>query len=114
MSSRRVEQSDHAVEEFWRPLAQRCGWAVSAAAQDLGSSVCKLERRCQQELGTTPHDFFHRERMTTAARLLTSGQTIKFAALTLGYSQPANFSRDFKRHHGRPSRLFAPARDSAS
>ena len=108
MASRRIDKSDRAAQEFWRQLATRAGWEASAAAQDLGISLRQLERLSQQELGTTPHDFFHRERMAAAARFLADGQPAKVVALQLGYTQPSNFSRDFKRHHGRTPSLFAP------
>lgn len=67
-----------------------------------------MERLCQQDLGCTPREWFQRERMVTAARLLAAGHSVKTVALELNYTRPANFSRDFKRHHGRIARTFIP------
>lgn len=108
MSSRRISSAGRAAREFWRPLARQAGWDVSLAAQHHGVSVRQLERLCQRDLGCTPREWFQRERMVLAAELLAARQSIKIVAGQLGYSQPANFSRDFKRHFGRPPRAFAP------
>lgn len=108
MSSRHIANAAPAARDYWRLLAERSGWRVSTAAQLLGISVRKLERLCQEQLGAAPHDWFHCERMTAAGQLLAAGQTIKLVASQLGYTQPANFSRDFKRHHGRSARSFVP------
>lgn len=108
MSSRHIANSAPAARDYWRLLAERSGWKVSTAAQLLGISVRKLERLCQEQLGAAPHEWFHSERMNAAGQLLAAGQTIKLVASQLGYTQPANFSRDFKRHHGRSPRTFVP------
>ncbi len=93
---------------FWRPLAQRAHWDVTAAAKILQVSLRQLERLCQRDLCCSPRDWFQRERMTAAARLLNANESVKAVALHLGYTRPANFSRDFKRHFGRTPRHFAP------
>jgi AraC-like DNA-binding protein len=107
MSSARLSQLDQA-QDFWATLAERAAWDVPTAARLMQVSVRQLERLCQRDLGSTPTDWFQARRMTRAAELLTAGQTIKQAAAHLGYTQPANFSRDFKHHHGRTPRTFAP------
>lgn len=71
-------------------------------------SLRQFERLCQQELKTTPNHFFQRERMDTDAQLLANGELAKVVSIQLGCTQLSNFSRDFKRHHGRAPRLFAP------
>jgi AraC-like DNA-binding protein len=108
MSSRRIDSPEHAAQTFWRPLAQRVGYDLQAAAQLLEVSVRQLERRCQRDLGCTPREWFQRERMTAASRLLATGHSVKVVAAQLGYTQPANFSRAFKRHHGRTPRALVP------
>lgn len=89
-------------------FAQRAGYDLQTAARLVGVSVRQLERLCQRELGCTPTEWFDRERMAVAVRLLTEGQAVKVVALQLGYSQPANFSRDFKHHFGQSPSAFAP------
>jgi AraC-like DNA-binding protein len=108
MSSRHIANAAPTAQDYWRRLAERSGWKVSTAAQLLGISVRQVERLGQEQLGAAPHDWFHSERMTAASQLLAAGQSVKRVAAQLGYTQPANFSRDFKRHHGRPARSFTP------
>lgn len=92
----------------WHHLAQRADWDPTVAARELGVSLRQLERDCQDQHGCTPRDYFHRLRMTEAARLLATGLSVKVVAAQLAYTLPANFSRDFKRHHGRTPRTFVP------
>lgn len=89
-------------------LAEQSHWDIHAAARLLGVSLRQLERQCQRELGYTPTEWFQCERMAAAMLLLASRQPVKLVAVRLGYTRPANFSRDFKRHFGRPPRAFAP------
>ncbi len=108
MASRRIDSVERTAEEHWRSLAQRADYNLQTVAQLVGVSVRQLERLCQRELGCTPTEWLDRERMAAAVRLLTEGQAVKVVALQLGYSRPANFSRDFKRHFGRPPSALVP------
>ena len=108
MSSRHLAHLLPAAQDSWRRLAERSGWDVPTAAGLLGISLRQLERQCHRDHGCTPTEWFHRERMAAAARLLNTGKTVKAVATELGYTLPANFSRDFKRHHGRTPRTFVP------
>ena len=108
MASRRTDRTAPHAEDFWRPLAHCAGYDTALAARLLGISLRSLERLCQRELGCTPSEWLQRERMTRAAELLTAHQPIKAVAAQLGYTLPANFSRDFKRHFGRTPGAFAP------
>lgn len=108
MASRQPETAAPSGRDFWGHLARRADWDVTAAAQHLGISLRQLERLCQEQLGCAPRECFQRERMAEAARLLASCQSVKIVAMQLGYTQPANFSRDFKRHFGRTPRAFVP------
>ncbi|PAW88706.1 MAG: hypothetical protein B9S33_04475 [Pedosphaera sp. Tous-C6FEB] len=97
-----------ASAKCWRELAVRAAYQPAVAARLLQLSLRQLERHCQRQLGCSPRQFFQRERMVRAAQLLAAGQAAKSVALGLGYSQLANFSRDFRRHHGRSPTVFAP------
>lgn len=108
MSSRRIDSAETAARDYWRQLAEQSGWDIHAAARLLDLSLRQLERQCQRELDYTPTEWFHCERMAAAARLLAGRQPVKMVASRLGYTLPANFSRDFKRHFGRSPRAFAP------
>lgn len=94
----------------WQSLARRAEWDAGRAAELLGLSLRQLERLSQRDLNCTPSEWLQRERMAAAAQLLGAGQPVKLVAAYLGYSLPANFSRDFKRYHGRTPRTFAPPR----
>jgi len=108
MSSRHIASVAPAARDYWRLLAERAGWDVPAAAQLLGVSLRQLERHCKRDLDCTPTEWFHTERMATAVRLLADRKSVKEVAFQLGYTRPANFSRDFKRQFGRNPRAFAP------
>lgn len=77
------------ADDFWRPLAVRAQWDVNRAAQLLNRSLRSMERLCQQDLGCTPREWFQRERMVIAARLLAAGHSVKTVALELNYARPA-------------------------
>jgi AraC-like DNA-binding protein len=111
MSSHRDVVDVLAAEKSWRELAARADYHPAVAARLLRLSLRQLERHCQRQLGCSPRDLFQRERMARAAQLLAAGQPAKAVALELGYSQLANFSRDFKHHHGRCPTVFAPKSD---
>lgn len=108
MSSHRDAADVFAAEKSWRELAARADYDPVTAARLLQISLRQLERECQRALGCPPRKFFQGERMARAAQLLAAGKSAKSVALELGYSQLANFSRDFKRHHGRCPTVFAP------
>lgn len=111
MSSHRDDADVFAAEKTWRELAARADYDPAVAAGLLQISLRQLERKCQRLFGCPPRAWFQRERMTRAAQLLLAGQSAKSVALELGYSQLANFSRDFKRHHGRCPTVFVPHPD---
>lgn len=108
MSSRHIANAAPAARDYWRLLAERSGWDVPAAAKLIGVSLRQLERQCQRDLDCTPTEWFKRERMAAAVRLLADRKSVKEVAFQLGYTRPANFSRDFKRHLGRNPRAFTP------
>lgn len=114
MSSRSLEPAPSAADAYWRDLAARSFWHVPTAARQLGLSLRQLERLCQRDLGCSPRDYFQRDRMAAAARRLAAGQPVKAVAMSLGYTRPANFSRDFKRHFARNPRTFTPRLFSAA
>lgn len=108
MSSHHDCSAESGAEDHWRALAVRAGYDHHNVARLLKLSLRQLERQCRRALGCTPREWLHRERMMLAARLLAEGQPAKCVALRLNYSQLANFSRDFKRHHGQSPTAYAP------
>jgi AraC-like DNA-binding protein len=89
----------------------RCKALIDAQAEDLAtleeiaarlkiepSSICRLFRRF---LGTSPHRYLLRRKMTIAAEFLVeTGGYVKEAAQRVGFGDPYHFSRCFKAVHG--------------
>lgn len=89
----------------------RCKALIDAQAEDLAtleeiaarmkiepSSICRLFRRF---LGTSPHRYLLRRKMTIAAEfLIETGGYVKEAAQRVGFVDPYHFSRCFKAVHG--------------
>ena len=47
-----------------------------------------------------PKEWFQEQRFTRARAILRETGSVKAAALEIGYTHTANFSRDFKKFHG--------------
>jgi AraC-like DNA-binding protein len=60
----------------------------------------QVERFFLETEGKLPHDWLSERRQKKALNLIRAGCIVKEVAGQLGYSQAANFSRDFKRFHG--------------
>jgi AraC family transcriptional regulator, regulatory protein of adaptative response / methylphosphotriester-DNA alkyltransferase methyltransferase len=69
-------------------------------------SIATSRRQLQRVFGERRTSFraeLQRVRMTRAAELLRDGRTpVSAVARSVGYRQPAQFSKAFRRHHGRP------------
>jgi AraC-like DNA-binding protein len=87
---------------------------VEGAAERLSMSVRSLQRLLQQH-GLTYRDLLDRARMLRARSLLSeTNRSITEIALALGYSDPPNFTRAFRRLAGRsPTEFRATLRGAA-
>ena len=69
-------------------------------------SIATSRRQLQRVFGERRTSFraeLQHVRMTRAAELLRDGRTpVSAVARSVGYRQPAQFSKAFRRHHGRP------------
>ena len=69
-------------------------------------SIATSRRQLQRVFGERQTSFrreLHRVRMTRAAELLRdTALPVAAVARAVGYRQPAQFSKAFRRHHGRP------------
>jgi AraC family transcriptional regulator, regulatory protein of adaptative response / methylphosphotriester-DNA alkyltransferase methyltransferase len=76
-------------------------------ARRLASSRRQLQRAFAEAGETTFRSFLQRVRMARAAELLLEGALpVNRVASAVGYRQPAQFAKAFRRHHGtrrRPS-----------
>lgn len=59
--------------------------------------ICKIFKK---QVGVSPKEYLLSKKMDHAAKLLSSGKSVGQAAEVLGYSNPYNFSRAFKKQYG--------------
>lgn len=101
------------VEELVTPLLQTGGATMNEVASRLGLSRQSLFRKLRAE-GMTFEEVRDGLRHTLALRYLNGeGLSVKEAAFRLGFSEPASFSRAFKRWTG-TSPATVRRKDSAS
>ena len=80
-------------------------FATELSLDDIARRVASSRRQLQRaysEIGqTTFRDHLTRIRMERAAELLSGrGLTVREVAYRVGYRQPAQFAKAFRRHHG--------------
>ena len=59
--------------------------------------ICKIFKK---QVGISPKEYLLSKKMDHAAKLLTAGKSVGQVAEVLGYSNPYNFSRAFKKQYG--------------
>ena len=87
-------------------------YASELSLDDIARRVASSRRQLQRaysEIGqTTFRDHLTGVRMEKAAELLAArGLTIREVAFRVGYRQPAQFAKAFRRHHGKAPSAFA-------
>ena len=70
-------------------------------------SIATFKRRFAEAYGTTPKQYFIRQRMQQAGALLKQGKRPSTIFNELGYSDLPAFSREFRKHFGVSPRQFA-------
>jgi AraC family transcriptional regulator, regulatory protein of adaptative response / methylphosphotriester-DNA alkyltransferase methyltransferase len=95
--ARRRELFEEAAEiiasEFSDPLT------IEGVAGRLFVSRRQLQRAFAESGSATFRSYLCRVRMERAAALLGQGSTVREAAHAVGYRQPAQFAKAFRRHH---------------
>ena len=71
-----------------------------------GLSAYHLQRLFAAAFGESPKAFADRVRAERAAEMLRRGAKPIEVVVSLRYTEPSAFSRDFKRHHGLSPRAF--------
>lgn len=84
----------------WSQLANAAQYQVGILANQCGVSSKTLERHIKLFHGKCPRQWLHELLMLRAVELLPECDSIKAVAAELGYTQPQNFCRDFKKHTG--------------
>ena len=91
-------------------------YSKKLALDDLARRVATSRRQLQRafaEAGETSfRSYLQRVRMERAAELLRAGESpVNQVASAVGYRQPAQFAKAFRRHHGTPPSTFRGAAD---
>jgi AraC family transcriptional regulator, regulatory protein of adaptative response / methylphosphotriester-DNA alkyltransferase methyltransferase len=95
------EAVDIIEREFARPLE------LDDVARRLATSRRQLQRAFAEIGGTSFRTFVARVRMRKALDLLRDGRLpVREVANSVGYRQPAQFAKTFRRHHGAPPSSF--------
>jgi AraC-like DNA-binding protein len=102
-------------DEFGRRLSGLSpvgAYKVVDLARRLGLSERQLRRTLRASVGVSPREWLRRQRLAAALQMLTTAQSVKQVALSLGYTQMSQFSRDFKAQFGcAPSTVLKKARE---
>ena len=76
---------------------------LDALARRIATSRRQLQRVFAEVGETSFREYLAKVRMRHAARLLREGGTpVREVAQSVGYRQPAQFAKAFRRHHGAP------------
>ena len=87
---------------------------LEAVARQIATSRRQLQRAFAESGRTSFRDHLASVRMRQALRLLEDGSTpVRDVAVSVGYRQPAQFAKAFRRHHGAPPSSFRGARPDA-
>lgn len=88
--------------------------ALDDVARRVATSRRQLQRAFAEAGETSFRAYLQRVRMEHAAELLRTGsEPVNQVASAVGYRQPAQFAKAFRRHHGTPPSLFRVAAVSA-
>jgi AraC family transcriptional regulator, regulatory protein of adaptative response / methylphosphotriester-DNA alkyltransferase methyltransferase len=86
---------------------------LNAVAAEIATSRRQLQRAFQEAGETSFRTYLARVRMHHALELLRAGgMPVRQVARSVGYRQPAQFAKTFRRHHGAPPSSFRPASDN--
>jgi transcriptional regulator GlxA family with amidase domain len=81
--------------------------SLRSVARTIATSTRQLQRAFAESGGTSFRRELQRVRMERAATLLRLGSMpVSHVAAAVGYRQPAQFAKSFRRHHGRAPSAF--------
>lgn len=90
----------------WHRIAWAANYHVETAAQLLKVSTKQLYRVFVAEMGEPPKRWFKQEQLGFGRLVLQRTGSVKNAAYECGYTQVANFCRDFKKMYGQSAGAF--------
>ena len=98
---RRKAVFEEAVQVIERKYAEDLD--LDALAREIATSRRQLQRVFAEVGNTSFREYLAKVRMRHAARLLREGAIpVREVAQSVGYKQPAQFAKAFRRHHGAP------------
>ena len=107
------QQGRHALYTRWLVLVEQHysqHWPIPRYADQLGLSAERLNRLVRAETGHSAQHIVHTRLVREACRLLVHVQApVSQLAFDLGFSDPAYFSRFFKRHTGQTPAAYRQA-----
>jgi len=87
--------------------------ALDDIARRVATSRRQLQRAFTEAGETSFRSYLQRVRMDRAAELLREGRSpVNQVASAVGYRQPAQFAKAFRRHHGAPPSSFRVRRST--
>jgi transcriptional regulator GlxA family with amidase domain len=111
--ARRRDLFREAVEIIEREYASDL--SLDPVARRLATSRRQLQRTFTEIGRTTFRTHLAEVRMRKARELLEEGSLpVRRVAVSVGYRQPAQFAKTFRRHHGAPPSSFLPDGDRPS
>ena len=111
-AERRAELYREAVALIAREYASNLH--LEGVAQRLATSRRQLQRAFAEAGGSSFRDELAGVRMRHARALLDAGELpIRRIAVAVGYPQPAQFAKSFRRHHGFPPSQYRRRRAAA-
>ena len=103
---RRRQLFEEAAELIQRDYGTRL--ALDDVARRVASSRRQLQRAFAEAGETSFRSYLQRVRMARARELLKEGSLpVHGVASSVGYRQPAQFAKAFRRHHGKPPSAYA-------
>jgi AraC family transcriptional regulator of adaptative response / methylphosphotriester-DNA alkyltransferase methyltransferase len=85
---------------------------LNTVAAEIATSRRQLQRAFAEVGRTSFRTYLARVRMRRALELLRDGaMPVRQVAHNVGYRQPAQFAKTFRRHHGAPPSSFKPSSD---
>jgi AraC-like DNA-binding protein len=104
--SRRRQLFEEGLEVIERDYAA-VDLSLRTVARTIATSTRQLQRAFSESGGTSFRRELQRVRMERAALLLRLGSMpVSQVAAAVGYRQPAQFAKAFRRHHGRAPSAF--------
>jgi transcriptional regulator GlxA family with amidase domain len=92
----------------WPEVARKANWSASVLAIQFGVSLRTMHRYFVKKTGKNTKTWLAEQRQQDANELLRAGSSVKKTAIVLGYNQPNNFSRNYKKYWGVcPSQQFS-------